>query len=236
MVDDGYGNSSPMTDTAGVSVRQISTFADAIGASTGSPEGATLSGIWKDGPTLALYKLPFTLVEYYVDGPKAQAVPVSADTAATAPMNGTGPSAAASYVAQVDQLLASSARTLKSVASFAPGITSGRISNSDATTRANGYFSSRDAAVRTVLQMQPPAAFLTVQRLLLRSLRLSRSDDQALQAWVNARAAGNAQSQLDAVNRIGAQASVAKKRFLAVYGPLRRNVTGKPASSLPDNY
>jgi hypothetical protein len=158
------------------------------------------------------------------------------DTAAAAPTSGAGVSAAKSYVAQVDQLLASSAQTLKSVTSFAPRVASGRISNSDAMTQANGYFSARDAAVRTVLQMQPPTAFLTAQRLLLRSLRLSRDDDVALQAWVNARANGNAQRQLNTVNRIGAQANVAKKQFLAAYGPLRRKVTGMPTSSLPDNY
>jgi hypothetical protein len=233
IVDDGYGNSSPMTDTAGVSVRQISTFAEAIGSSTGSPEGATLSSIWKDGPTLALYKLPYTLVEYYVDGPKAQAVPVSTDTAATAPTN----SAAASYVAQVDRLLASSAQTLKSMAALLHGIDSGQTSNGDAMTQLSALVSARDAAVRTVLQMQPPAAFRSAQQLLLRSLRIKRSDDRAEQSWVAARGnGGTGQAELNALNRIDAQSNAAKKQFLAAYGPLRQRYTGKSAASLPRNY
>ena len=50
------------------------------------------------------------------------------------------------------------------------------------------------------------------------------------------------QRQLDsalhlvAPDQIGAQATPAKRQFMAAYAPLRRTVTGKTAASLPNGY
>jgi hypothetical protein len=161
--------------------------------------------------------------------------PPQAQTTTTTPA--PAPASAVAYVNQVDALLRSSHHRLEQVKSFAPSVVSGQLSGSDAVNEAEALVAARQQALQAALQLQPPREFARAQELLVRSLRISLSDDQALVSWVRARnGGGGAQAELDRVNAIGSQATTAKRQFLAVYGPLRQAATGKHPSSLPDSY
>jgi len=153
------------------------------------------------------------------------------------PADDGGSTTASAYVSQVDRILRTSHQTFTEVVRFVPNVVKGRIDGSDAISQAKRFITDRDQALQSVLELQPPDEFAQAQRLLVRSLRLSLSDDQALLVWARARNnGGDAKTQLAEVNRIGAQTSEAKTQFLDEYGPLRRAVTGKSRSSLPKGF
>jgi len=141
------------------------------------------------------------------------------------------------YVEAVDVLLNDSHRTLTAVKAFAPAVANGQLDNGSAVVEINRIISARQRQLDDALRLAAPAGFATVQALLVRSLRLSLQDDEALAGWVNERGAGgNSQAALDDANAIGAQATLAKKRFIAAYARLRQAATGKTAASLPNGY
>ena len=110
-------------------------------------------------------------------------------------------------------------------------------SSAAAIAEAERFTALRRQSLASALRLEAPAGYARAQALLVQSLRLSIADDEALMLWARARQRGaNPQTFLDRANAIGAQATAAKKRFLALYGPLRRASTGKPASRLPDGY
>lgn len=144
---------------------------------------------------------------------------------------------AVAYVNQVDALLRSSHQTVEQVKAFTPSVVSGQLGGSAAIGEADAFVAARQQALQAALQLQPPSEFARIQGLLVQSLRISLSDDQALLSWVRARnGGGDGQAELDRVNAIGSQATTAKRRFLAAYGPLRQAATGKSTSSVPDSY
>jgi hypothetical protein len=141
------------------------------------------------------------------------------------------------YVSEVDAGLAAAHQTLGRVAAFVPNVVNEKIESAAAIVEAERFTALRKRTLASVLGLQAPARFALAHAVLVQSLRLSIADDQALILWARARQRGaDPQTFLDRANRMGAEATAAKKRFLAIYGPLRRAATGKPASSLPDGY
>jgi hypothetical protein len=165
------------------------------------------------------------------------ASPASTATTRTTPTT-TETDATVAYVRQVDALLRESHAVLLGLRSFVPRATSGAVSRSAAVVTARSYLAQRQRELTEAQALTAPPAFAPAQGLLVRSLRASVADDEALLAWTIARrdGSGDAQAALEQVNRIGMQATALKRQFLRVYGAKRRAATGRPAASLPDSF
>jgi hypothetical protein len=151
------------------------------------------------------------------------------------PPPATQPSASA-YVQQVDELLRRSRPVVLALRSFIPRASSDAISRGAAVAAARSYLAQRQVELSRAEALQVPPAFAPAQALLIRALRLSVEDDQALVAWAVARRDGsaNAQAAFAEANQLGAQATAQKKQFLRVYGQARQQATGRSPTSLPD--
>ena len=143
-----------------------------------------------------------------------------------------------SYVNQVDSLLQQSHQVLLQLQSFVPAVESGSISPTAAVNLASAFVDARRSSLGAVQSLSAPPGFVQAQQQLVRSLELSVSDDQALYAWAADRLNGSSAASADfnRANQLGAQASAAKKQFLAVYGAQRQAALGLDPSTLPTSY
>jgi hypothetical protein len=145
----------------------------------------------------------------------------------------TEPSAA-EYVQQVDALLRRSRPVVLALRSFIPRASSDAISRPAAVAAARSYLAQRQAELSRAQTLEAPPAFAPAQALLVRALRVSVQDDQALVTWTIARRDGtSAQAAFAQANQLGAQATALKKQFLRAYGQARQQATGQSPASLP---
>jgi hypothetical protein len=170
----------------------------------------------------------------FVSSRSVSALPQESVPAATQP----APDVAVVYVQQVDGLLRESHAVVLALNSFVSRAASDAISRSEAVALARSFANKRRSELVQTRALIVPATFAPAHGLLLRALQASLADDEALLAWTLARrdGSGDAQAAFDRANRIGAHATVLKRRFLRVYGQQRQAAARLNPRTLPATF